>query len=1107
MDAEVERLLSDLGLQQYGTSFAENAIDAETLADLTEDDLRELGVMALGHRKKILKAIAERRPETSGGGAENPQEARSKGQKRQLTLMFADIAGSTELSQSLGLEAYRDLLRRYHQIAEQAIEAQGGYVAKYLGDGVLAYFGYPQAHEDDGLRCVRAGIAMISKAAEQNPPISIRIGVETGPVVVGDILGDAASRELAVVGSTANLAARLQGVANPGDMVIGPTTQRLLAHLIETDELGEQRLKGFSEPVAVWRVKAIQQTAADGAAWDGRRQGDLIGRQEELAALHQSLSRMRAGEPVAVDVVGEPGIGKSRLVSEFLSVASRQAAVFSGNCAAHGGSTAFFPFLDLLRRRYVPAGPPGKGELEALVKRLRQEGLDGDTHLPYLLRLLDIDHPSKSLVQPDLIGKRTEEAISRLLLEQARVGPTILFVNDLHWIDERSSALLDGLLRMPERQGLMILTTARRRFVPAWKDLESVTRIILEPLTREEGLAFLSSRLAGATGAEEATLAAILERAGGNPLFLEELTRHLHDTQAGKEEGRQVPETLPGLLMQRVDSLPPGARNLAEAAAVAGRRFELALILGEEDAHGDALRQLENARLLYREEGGGNTYRFHHALIQDVIYESLLDAEKKALHATVGKRMKELYKGRETEAAEDLARHFEAAGQAEEAARHAFAAGQKALELFALTDAETWFAKCVALLPGDSDADGDVMRAGCIVNLSQVRCWNGDFPGMVQLAQSHLPRIQALGDVEEVAYALNWIGEGFMHVGRFAEARSWLERAAAIAEQLGDRRSGGYARGELLWLDSISGNAGTAEDFSARCADLRALGRELGENYLVLLGSYPLWADATLRGEINRARNAAQDLIDFGVRSGYPPATCWGYCILADSEMHAGNLREAEEAALAGRAAAACNFDHLVADLCLGMILCGVGKRDQGLEILSRAPWRSERIGSFLFAYTADIAYGRALMEDGRRDEGREWLRQGRQHFESMGNRSAACLAALALAEAEDALEGDDSGNSGGGRRLLSRLFGKAGGNEGRISGLLDYLRDNAPGLDMRGWLARALLLEARRALKAGNREAAARHIQQAADAAGNLGWLSLEQAVNGVKRHLSETP
>ena len=349
------------------------------------------------------------------------------------------------------------------------------------------------------------------------------------------------------------------------------------------------------------------------------------------------------------------------------------------------------------------------------------------------------------------------------------------------------------------------------------------------------------------------------------------------------------------------------------------------------------------------------------------------------------------------------------------------------------------------------------MRAGCIVNLSQVRCWNGDFPGMVQLAQSHLPRIQALGDVEEVAYALNWIGEGFMHVGRFAEARSWLERAAAIAEQLGDRRSGGYARGELLWLDSISGNAGTAEDFSARCADLRALGRELGENYLVLLGSYPLWADATLRGEINRARNAAQDLIDFGVRSGYPPATCWGYCILADSEMHAGNLREAEEAALAGRAAAACNFDHLVADLCLGMILCGVGKRDQGLEILSRAPWRSERIGSFLFAYTADIAYGRALMEDGRRDEGREWLRQGR--------------------------------------------------NEGRISGLLDYLRDNAPGLDMRGWLARALLLEARRALKAGNREAAARHIQQAADAAGNLGWLSLEQAVNGVKRHLSETP
>jgi class 3 adenylate cyclase len=1101
---DVEEFLSGLGLEAYGEAFAENAIDSDTLLELTDRDLKDLGVAALGHRKKILKALEELR---AAPGETAP--AQSSGHKRQLTLVFADLVASTELSQNLGLEAYRATLRRYQDWARTAIEGEGGYVAKYLGDGVLAYFGYPKANEDDPLRAVRASLSLIRSVMTADPPLAVRIGVETGLVVVGDIIGEAASQEHTVVGETPNLAARLQAIAPSNSLVIGPRTFRLVERQVASEALGPQRLKGFSEEVAAWKVTGLADAKKGLESGGIDEQTPLIGRRRELGLLAAAFSRTQLGEPVAVQVRGEAGIGKSRLVAEFLGQIEGRAKLLHGHCASNATSTAFYPFVDLLRREYLGgAGAAEAGETDtgAVVERMLRDGLDESEEIPYLLRLLDLDHPARAAVRPDLVGRRSEDALVKLFLGLGRLAPTILFINDLHWIDERSQALLLRLVADPNRKGLLLLMTARRRYASPWPEGGGVELLDLEPLLADEGLMILNAQLSGAAAEDEKALREIVERAGGNPLFLEALGQHLGGQRARRpDEEAGVPDTLAGLLMQRVDSLSQAARSLAELASVAGRRFDGGLIL-ESNEDRALMAELERARLIHHDPQTPGFYRFHHALLQDAIYASLLKENREQLHRRLGERLAAGYEGREQEVASELARHFEEGGAPRLASRYAHLAGQRALEFFALKDAETWFSRCIELLPEQGEREEEILRASSIVNLSQVRCWNLDFPGMVSLAQDNLAAIRALGEIEEVSFALTWIGEGYMHAGRLDEARETLGKALAIAEGLEVEKAAGYARGELLWLDSICGEAATPETFDARCRSLMALGGELSENYLMLLGLYPQWAAATQRGEIGKARRLALELIEFGRSSAYPPAACWGSCLLADSEARIGNAAEALKACAEGREAAACGFDDMMARLSQGMTLCAVGQRQEGLALLREAPWRSDRIGALFFAYAGDAAYGRALAEEGEVERARAWLKEGVAHFEESGNRRAACFARLELLRA-GLLDGAEEkrGERGFWGRWRGARQERPPAFEQVFERLFEDLRREAAALDMRGLLVEAQLLHARHARRQGDNAAAAAALEEAGKTVAGLDWLRLEQTINAERRALMD--
>ena len=1016
---DISAWLRELGLERYEQAFREHAIDAAILPTLTSEDLKEIGVAPLGHRKRILSAIA---------AARIVKECRSvarvvKGgvaQRRQLTIMFADVVSSTELSRSLDPEDLREINRAYQDAAKAAIERYGGHVAKYLGDGVLAYFGYPRSHEDDAERAIRAGHDLVATICEidagvaraKGASLHVRVAVETGPVVVGDIIGEGASQENAVVGETPNLAARLLGVAGPDELVVGPRAHALAGGSIRFTPLGPRTLKGFGDPVEVWRLDRL---GLGGGRFERSTEVGLsgfVGRAAELGALAEACAQVRAGENVVAHVVGEAGIGKSRLVHEFLQLTASSVPVLTGHCASHGGTTAFFPFIDLLKRAQgLDEADVRQHPVPRLQAAFERIGLDGQRHVPYLLNLLGLAAPEVPRLDPDLIGVRTQEALVRLVHAHGQARPAVLYINDLHWIDERSEAVLDTLVRDAAPLGVLILCTFRPEYRPPWGSLEHLRTVPLGPLSADDSAKLFSSRTRVSLH-DRGLVAMVLDRAAGNPLFVEELARHVESRtsqassvlRGGVPDAAMIPDTLAGLLLQRVDTLSSASRDLLQAASVAGRRFRANLVtpFAPSGAASAALRELEDSGLIVAERTSGpKSFRFKHALVQDAVYGSLLGADRRALHRAIGEALERAHGGRAGEIAEELARHFEIAELSDPAARYAFMAGEKALVLFALRDDGFWFGMALQLLPDQIDEAHDRMRARAVVNQIQVFCWDCQFARMVDVAESHRAPVEALGEVPEVPRVLTWIGEGYMHVGRFADAEEVLRRALAIGEKLGDPKAIGYALGELLWLRTITSGAAPVREVERQFIRLMQIAREIDDSYLATLAYYTRWADFTHRGRIDEARRWAEACMALGHRTGYPPALCWGLCMRAHVAFSDGHHRDAETLAREAQAGAQCAFDRQIAEMSLGFALVGQERLDEGIPLLSRAQRLGDGVGAPYFAYAGEVIHGRALAAAGDRKRGLAWLRASRAYFLSIDHRRAAALASLAIGELE----------------------------------------------------------------------------------------------------------
>jgi class 3 adenylate cyclase/predicted ATPase len=715
--------LKTLGMSEYAQRFAENDIDIAVLPHLTDQHLKDLGV-SLGHRLKMLHAVAQ----LAGAGRTTPQPApvteqksQDTAERRQVTVMFSDLVGSTALSARMDPEDLREVLSAYQKCVAETVSRFGGFVAKYMGDGVLIYFGYPQAHEDDAERAVRAGLELVTAVSTLKSSVSLqtRVGIATGLVVVGDLIGSGEAQERGIVGETPNLAARLQGMAQPNAVVIAEDTRKLLGSLFELEDLEPKELKGISGPVRAFA--ALRPASVEGRfeAFHGSSVTELVGREEELELLLRRWSRAKNGEGQVVLLSGEPGIGKSRLTAALMEgIAAEPHTRLRYFCSPQATDSALYPIIGQMERAagfaHYDKAQAKLDKFGALLAQTATSKQDAALLAEMLSLPNDGRYPPLELA-PAQRRQKTFEALDAQLAALARQTPVLMIVEDVHWVDPTSLEAFGRSVDRIATQRVLLVVTFRPEFSPPWIGQPRVTALTLNRLTGHDIEAMID-RVAGNKHLPASIRQDIIERTDGIPLFVEEMTKAVLEAEVEGAARRTaaavpspslaVPASLHASLMARLDRLGP-AREIAQIGSAIGREFSHALLValaGKPEAQlNSALDRLVAMGLLFRQGLPPQaTYLFKHALVQDAAYGTLLREPRRALHARIAEVLESQFAEVAESQPEVAARHCTEAGLIEKAASLWGKAGQRSLARSALVEAAAQFTRAldqIATLP------------------------------------------------------------------------------------------------------------------------------------------------------------------------------------------------------------------------------------------------------------------------------------------------------------------------------------------------------------------------------------------------------------------------
>jgi TOMM system kinase/cyclase fusion protein len=727
-EAAVERLLTGGGAVEIPDWLREHRLGA-LLATVTARDVskRDLSVEAL------IEAL-----DTIAGGGElpvapeqsaTPAPLTDHGEHRHLTVMFCDLVDSTGLAQKLDAEAYRRVVQAYQARAGEAIARYAGHVAQYLGDGLLVYFGYPQAHEDDAERAVRAGREVLRElstlnprlAAEHGVELAARVGIHTGPVVV-DQMGGGEKKETLALGDTTNVAARLQGIAEPGSVVISESTLHLVAGLFVTEDRGTPALKGLAEPVRVHRV--LQPSGVVSRLDRAPTLTPFVGREQELGLLLDRFEQAREQQGQAVWIAGEAGIGKSRLAHR-LRDRLRESPHTWLECrtSPYTQSSALYPVIELIEQAHAfQAEEAAESKLARLERGLAHVGLEPAEALPLLASLLSLRLPERYApleISPQLARKKTLETLLAWVLALGEKQPVVLLVEDLHWIDPSTLEWLGLLIEQCPTARVLLLLTFRPEFAPPWPSRAHLVPITLSRLRRGEARDLAAQAIPEGV-LPDALLDEVATRGDGVPLFVEELAKGVVESRrelGSSLSGLTVPETLQDSLMARLDRLGE-AKSVAQLAAAIGREFPYALLESvaplTEQALREGLGHLVEAELVYQRGLPPNaTYTFKHALVQDTAYQSLLESQRRELHGRIAEALEVRFADRVAREPELAARHCAEAGRTADAVAHYRRAGERAAQHSAHAEAVAHLERAIGLLdtlPESPERDRQELR-------------------------------------------------------------------------------------------------------------------------------------------------------------------------------------------------------------------------------------------------------------------------------------------------------------------------------------------------------------------------------------------------------------
>jgi predicted ATPase/class 3 adenylate cyclase len=927
----VSHWLDSLGLGEYRRPFAENAIDASVLRDLTEQDLTDLGVR-VGHRRKLLRAIAElRAAELRAPDAPAGVSAPDDGERRHLTVLFCDLVGSAAFAERLDLDDVGKIMTSYHECVAGVIARHGGFVDERQGDGVLALFGFPEAHEDDTERAVHAGLALADAVdnlkTEAGAPLQVRVGIATGSVVVRREVGQGQARKQRVVGEPPNLAARLQTLAKPGAVVICANTRALAGGLFDCRALGASPLKGWAESVAAWQILGPSGVESRFEARHASRLAPPFGRDEELELLQRRWKHAADGEGRVVILTGEAGIGKSHIV---LTMQERLAAEPHTRlryfCSAHHGNSALFPFIGQLERAARFERRDSSEERRAKLAALFAESLP-HTHdaVPLVANLLSLPTTACDELQELTPQKRKERTLAVLLAQleaTAARQPVLMIFEDAQWIDPTSLELLTLLVERVPQLPILLLITARTKneeFRPLWASQPHVKTMVLNYLGRRDSEA-LARRVAAGKTLPDDVMEEILDRADGVPLYVEEYTKTVLNRSS---PSLAIPNTLRASLMERLDRLGE-ARHVAQTAAVVGREFSyelLSAVLGPHVENLDAaLGELVRSELVFQRGALPHAvYRFKHVLLRDEAYEGLVKTRRVALHAEIASALEEKFPEIIAAQPETLGHHLSRAGLPRRALPYWLEAGRNAARRFANLEAIAHLRKGIeeaGALPEDRERDrleleltfelGQCLiatqgpasgqsleafnrarqlceRLGEAPQYPQVMFWfatagvvRGELERALEATAAMQGAAEAQGDPAAVMNSVRGQGMIRLFMGRLVEAKEGIEHALALFNDADEtQRLAARAAGQdsgaaaLAQLSWVLWLMGSVDAAVVRIEAALERAQAIGHPHTEAYTSYYASILYALRGEYERAQRHATRCLKLSEEHGF----------------------------------------------------------------------------------------------------------------------------------------------------------------------------------------------------------------------------------------------
>jgi class 3 adenylate cyclase len=1019
--------------------------------------------------KGLAQQVDKRGTRVSQGASTPPNSAGLSGERRQVTVLFADMVGFTTIAERLGEEGTFALIQPIYALMAAAVTEQGGSVKDFTGDGVMAVFGAPDALEDAPLRACRAGLAIQQRLtaaasaieAQHGVRPKMRIGINSGPAVVAQI-GDAPGP--ATLGDTVNVASRLQTLAEPGTIYLSEATQRLVQGLVETTLAGLKPIKGKQELQNVYRLDGLRRGATRFDAAVTRGLNAYVGRRRELDFLQHALTEAR-GTLRVIDVVAEPGMGKSRLLYEFRRrIDDGRRFVLAGACSADGRQTPFLPFIEVVRGSFhVSAGEDENAIARKLVLGLDSLGLQSLENLGLLLNLLGLKAPDLALAGLDgvLIGLRTRDLLLSLLQARCRLSQVVMLIEDLHWADSVSQEVFEKIVEGAANLGLLILHTRRPEYEPPWRAAAPVTTLNLDPLPAEDIRELAQSRLR-ADALPETLARELIEKADGNALFAEEILSFLEERGVlraidGKVEFAEdqlaaaLPASVQGLLTARVDRLPPMDRALLQAAAVIGRRFSVQLLAAIASDANDVeacLARMQKLDLV-RPDGASGGYAFKHALVRDALYQSLLTGPRTALHLKIAEEIERANGDRLSEVVEMLAHHYSRTNRDSKAFGFLAMAGSKSLGVYSLDEADRAFASAIAILETRPECATDSQVADFLVDYTSFSNLMMRLNAVKSTVERFLSRLERLGDRPNVILVLHHYVLALLAMHQFRAAMETQDRLSAAADRIRDVRSRAYAIVSAIHVSTHT--APYPQDrFETICREAISAAADINEAPLRNSAlSIVAWAEFH-RGRMTKAHEIAEELRQLGTRMNDPRSLglamhnrSWA-ALFSDDYSTGLNFAEAclsiarspydEQSAETARIVALALLKHpgslrLLSDR---MALCAANNWQQHLAGL-------------------DGVFGVALVINGKIGDGIRWLEQAILRREREGYRVCADWFRLFLCEVYlEIISGSEKPPARVLVRNILTLARVAFTAEKRILALVDRVRRN-PHFDPNG--------------------------------------------------------